>query len=41
MTRVPNDRGLADEPGAWLTPSAEALERSDLPAAMRLLSVDV
>jgi putative flavoprotein involved in K+ transport len=41
MTPAPDTRGLADRVDAWLTQFADALERSDLPTAMRWLSGDV
>jgi cation diffusion facilitator CzcD-associated flavoprotein CzcO len=41
MTRAPDTRGLARSVDQWLAEFAEALERSDLPAAMRLLSAGV
>jgi cation diffusion facilitator CzcD-associated flavoprotein CzcO len=41
MTPAPDTSGLAHRVDAWLTRFADALERSDLPAAMGLLSADV
>jgi cation diffusion facilitator CzcD-associated flavoprotein CzcO len=41
MTPASDTRGLAYTVDAWLTRFADALERSDLPAVMRLLSADV
>src|ERR1700756_5164143 len=41
MTPAPDTRGLAHRVDAWLTRFADALEHSDLPAAMGLLSADV
>lgn len=41
MTPAPDTRGLAHSVDVWLTRFADALERSDLTAAMRLLAADV